>query len=115
MKRMIILDSNNLQLEAELFDNKIADNFYKNLPYEIDLTQWGQEMYGLINIDLGEDDPVPEIPKGGLAYTNQGNYFCIFYGQTPAWSVEYIGRIIDDSWQKLLSNHYSKMKIYKKE
>ncbi|MFC1862725.1 cyclophilin-like family protein [Thermodesulfobacteriota bacterium] len=41
-------------------------------------------------INLGEDNPVPDIPPGGIAYTNNGNFLCIFFGQTPAWSVEYI-------------------------
>jgi hypothetical protein len=44
---------------------------------------------------------VPDIPAGGIAYTNNGNYVCIFFGQTPAWPVEYIGQIKDDTWKVL--------------
>ena len=47
---------------------------------------------------------MPDIPAGGLAYTNQGNYFCIFFGQKPAWDVEYIGKIEGDEWKKLIGN-----------
>ena len=55
-------------------------------------------------IDFGEENPVPDIPPGGIAYTSQGNYVCIFFGQRPAWAVEYIGQIMDDQWEKLVAN-----------
>lgn len=98
-----ILDFGEFQLPVELFDCPLANRFYEGLPYTVSLTSWGNEAYGSIGIDLGEDNPVPEIPKGGLAYTNTGNYVCIFYGQSPAWPVEYIGQIHGGQWQKLLS------------
>ena len=64
-------------------------------------------------MDLGSDNPVPEIPEGGLAYTNNVNYFCVFFGQQPAWVVEYIGQIEGEYWKKLLTlQDYSKLKIY---
>ena len=98
----IKLDFGTFTLEAELFDSKIAKKFTDNLPYSIDVTQWGNELYGSIDINLGEEDPIPEIPPGGIAYTNNGNYLCVFYGQTPAWPVEYIGQIKNKDWKKLL-------------
>ncbi len=93
MNNKIILNFGEFSITAKLFDTKIARQFYAHLPYEISLTTWGDEAYGSIGIDLGEEDPVPDIPPGGLAYTRQGNYFCIFYGQKPAWAVEFIGEI----------------------
>lgn len=90
-------------LEADLFDTKIAKNFAENLPYTVNLMQWGRELYGSIGIDLGEENPVPEIPPGGIAYTNNGNYLCLFFGQTPAWAVEHIGCIKEDQWKRLVS------------
>ncbi len=104
LKKQIELDFGTLVLEAELFDTKIAEKFAENLPYSVDLMQWGGELYGSIGIDLGKENPVPEIPSGGIAYTNNGNYLCIFFGQTPAWSVEYIGRITGDQWKHLVGN-----------
>jgi len=104
-KKTILLDFGTKVLEAELFDNVIAEKFAANLPYTVNLTQWGQELYGSIGLDLGEDNPVPDIPAGGIAYTNNGNYVCVFFGQTPAWSVEYIGHIVDDRWNYLLESH----------
>ncbi len=98
------LDFGTFILEADLFDTAIARKFAENLPYTVSLMQWGKELYGSIGINLGEENPVPEIPPGGIAYTNNGNYICIFFGQTPAWSVEHIGNIIGKQWVRLAEN-----------
>ena len=92
----ILLDFGTFTLKAELEHTPVAEAFADNLPYEIDLTGWGRELYGPISRDLGSHNPVGVIPPGGLAYTNKGNYFCIFFGQNPAWEVEYIGNITED-------------------
>lgn len=88
-------------LSAELFDTRIANEFAEGLPYEIELTGWGSELYGSIGRSLGSENPVPDVPPGALAYTEHGDYLCIFFGQRPAWPVEHIGMISDDSWSLL--------------
>ena len=98
----IILKFKGFTLNAELFDNDIAGKFAAGLPYRVELIQWGKELYGSIGIDLGAENPVPDIPPGGIAYTNRGNYVCIFFGQPPAWPVEYLGQIKGDEWKRLL-------------
>ncbi|MFH0975032.1 MAG: cyclophilin-like fold protein [Spirochaetota bacterium] len=103
-KKQIILDFGSIVLEAELFNTSVADSFAGKLPYRINLEKWGNELYGSIGIDLGEEKPVPDIPSGGIAYTNRGNYFCIFFGQRPAWQVEHIGQINNNGWEKLVGN-----------
>jgi hypothetical protein len=103
-KKEIELDFGSFTLDAKLFDTGIAEYFAEHLPYTVNLIQWGKELYGSIGIDLGEESPVTEIPPGGIAYTKDGRYVCIFFGQRPAWGVEYIGRISDDDWKKLLDN-----------
>ena len=100
-KTLIELDFGTFVLDAELFDNAIAEKFKQILPCSIELTSWGSEVYGPTGADLGDDAPIDEIPAGGLAYTNNGNYFCVFFGQRPAWAVEYIGQIIGDQWLRL--------------
>lgn len=100
----IILDFGSIVLDAELFDSSIATRFAENLPYTINLEKWGNELYGSIGIDLGEENPKSDIPSGGIAYTNKGNYLCIFFGQRPAWQVEYIGQIKSDGWKSLVGN-----------
>jgi len=114
-KKQIILDFGAVVLDAELFDSAIANRFAENLPYTISLEQWGNELYGSVGINLGEENPVPEIPPGGIAYTNQGNYLCVFFGQTPAWPVEYIGQIIEDQWKQLVENPFQKPLILKEK
>jgi hypothetical protein len=88
-------------LYAKLFDTDIAGKFLRHLPVTVNLMQWGEEFYGSIGVDLGEENPVEDIPPGGIAYTRSGNYVCIFFGQRPAWAVEHIGQIADDQWQRL--------------
>jgi hypothetical protein len=101
MEKKIKLDFGMFSCTAKLFDTPVARALYESLPHTVSLTTWGDEAYGSIGVNLGEYKPVPAIPPGGLAYTNQGNYICIFYGQTPAWSVEHIGAIEDNAWQNL--------------
>lgn len=108
----IILNFGEIKIKAELFDTIIAGKFYRSLPYSVELTHWGQEMYGSIGIDLGTEKPVAQIPAGGLAYTNKGNYLCIFYGQEPAWPVELIGKLTGN-WENLLSRDFINVTITK--
>lgn len=102
--RQIILDFGLFKLDADLFDSAVAQKFAENLPCTISLQQWGDELYGSIGINLGEENPLAKIPPGGIAFTANGNYLCIFFGQTPAWPVEYIGQITGEGWQSLLQN-----------
>jgi len=107
----ILLDFGQFSMPARLFDTRIAAAFYNKLPLSIELIAWGNELYGAIGDDLGSENPQEQIPAGGLAYTNRGNYFCIFFGQTPAWPVEYIGSIDGEGWKRLLKQPCNKVTI----
>ena len=74
----------------------------ENLPCGVALTGWGNELYGAMGLDLGEENPVEKEPEGAIADTNRGNLVCVFFGEKPAWPVEYIGQIKEGQWQKLL-------------
>ncbi|MFO7931253.1 MAG: cyclophilin-like fold protein [Desulfosalsimonas sp.] len=100
--RRIVLDFGSFELEAELFDTRIARSFQQSLPCRVELTGWGKELYGSTGLDLGEENPVEKVPEGAIAYTNRGNLVCVFFGEKPAWAVEYIGQIKEEQWQKLL-------------
>ena len=104
LPRRLMLDFGGFVLRAELFDTAVARRFAEHLPYRVSLTQWGGELYGPIGRDLGEENPVADIASGGLAYTNQGDLVCIFFGQQPAWPVEHIGQITGDQWRELLAH-----------
>ena len=103
VKTSIILDFGSFELQADLFDHPIAHALLPLLPVSIPLTRWGGELYGPLPEDLGRHDPVPEIPPGGIAYSQTGSYLCVFFGQTPAWAVDYIGCIPGKHWQQLLT------------
>ena len=98
----IVLDFGEFVLDAALFDTDVARRFAGSLPLRVDLTQWGNELYGPAGIDLGEENPVEEIPEGGIAYTSRGGLVCVFFGQRPAWPVDYIVRIKKGQWRRLL-------------
>jgi hypothetical protein len=97
----IELEFGSVVLSARLFETDIAQRFMHSLPLTVSLMQWGEEFYGSIGVDLGEENPVADIPPGGIAYTRSGKYVCIFFGQRPAWAVEHIGQIADDQWPRL--------------
>jgi hypothetical protein len=107
----IILDFPGFSLKAELFRTKTAESIFKALPLKADLEKWGNELYGSIGLSLPAEKPVPEIAAGGLAYSSKGTYLCIFFGQKPAWPVEYIGRIEGETWKKLISSDPSGVAI----
>ncbi|MFP3998698.1 MAG: cyclophilin-like fold protein [Desulfobacterales bacterium] len=100
--KRIILDFGVFRLEARLFDTPVAVAFAEKLPLCTELTQWGNELYGPAGSDLGEDNLVEDVPPGSIAYTNRGNLVCIFFGQKPAWPVDWIGQIEDEQWRRLL-------------
>ncbi len=60
---MIKLDFGEMLLEADIFDSLIANKFMENLPYSIELTKWGNELYGSIGVDLGEENPIMDTEK----------------------------------------------------
>ena len=98
----VTLDFRKLILSADIFPTRAGEQFIKGLPYKnIPLTTWGHEAYGSIDAIIDPVNPQPTIPSGGLAYSKKGSYLCIFYGQVPAWPVEYIGQVEGDSWLPL--------------
>lgn len=90
-------------MRGHFFDTEVGRCLYQQLPLKIDLQAWGDEVYGSIGVGLGEERLVSDIPPGGIAYTNKGNYLCFFYGQRPAWPVEHVGELLGGEWEKLRS------------
>jgi len=100
----IILEFTDFSIEADLYDGTFTEALLKKLPLNISLTAWGKEVYGPVPLTVNDSNLVEVISPGGIAYTSRGNYFCIFYGQNPAWPVEEVGRIRDEQWHLLLDN-----------
>ena len=97
----IRITAGHLELNGYLFDIEPARSLYKLLPVTIDATFWGQEFYGSLPEPLEDAGKhlQAKIKPGGIAYSEQGNYLCVFFGQTPAWPVDYLGHIAN--WQRL--------------
>ncbi len=80
----------------------------ENLPIEISINKWGEELYTdrtTIAVEQ-EDNAKTEVNELDVAYWPEGNAMCLFYGPTPiskdgkipAYSpVNIIGKIIDSS------------------
>ena len=95
----------------ELFNHPIALKILQILPLTIDLTCWGNEAYGEIPLNTPSVSPQSTIPPGGIAFSEKGSYLCLFYGQTPAWPVDYIGRFEGESWKSLINGNFKKLII----
>jgi hypothetical protein len=54
------------------------------LPLQVNLSAWGDELYGTIAVDIDAENPREEFEVGDIAYWLQGSGFCILYGRTPA-------------------------------
>ena len=82
-------------LRARVFDTPTGRAFMQRCPMKLGALQaWGDEVYGCIGGEaLPATRPQPLIPVGGLAYSERGNFLCVFYGQTPAWPVDYIAQV----------------------
>ncbi|MHA1681789.1 MAG: cyclophilin-like family protein [Promethearchaeota archaeon] len=53
-------------------------------PMEIELSRWGDELYGTVDVSVPAENPLEECEVGDVAYWLQGSGFCILFGRTPA-------------------------------
>lgn len=96
-----VFSTTEVPLRCRIFDTPTGQAFKASLlegdqrvPFTIpSLSAYGNEVYGAWKCPLATGKQQPTIPPGGLAYSEQGNYLCVFYGQTPAWPVDYFAQI----------------------
>jgi hypothetical protein len=112
-----------IEISIELDDSHSPKTFQAildNLPFEISITKWGDELYTeKTNIMANEENARREVDYLDVAYWPEGNALCLFYGPTPvsrdgqilAYSpVNLVGRIIphdnekDELLQKIKDN-----------
>lgn len=102
-----------IQITIELDDShspKTFQTILENLPVEINITKWGDELYTeRTHIKSIEENAKREVDYLDVAYWPEGNALCLFYGPTPiskdgqilAYSpVNIVGKIIPDGNEK---------------
>lgn len=101
------------EISIELNDSRSPKTFQaiiENLPVEINITKWGDELYTeRTQISANEENAKREVDYLDVAYWPEGNALCLFYGPTPiskdgqilAYSpVNIVGRIIPHGNEK---------------
>lgn len=94
----------------DLRSPKTVQAILENLPVEINITKWGDELYTeRTHISANEENAKREVDYLDVAYWPEGNALCLFYGPTPiskdgqilAYSpVNIVGRIIPHGNEK---------------
>ncbi len=84
----IIIENDDIgEVRARLLKDKnpkTCEAIWDALPLEVELSRWGEELYGRIPLDINEEDSQLECEVGDIGYWMSGNGFCIFFGKTPA-------------------------------
>ena len=101
------------EISIELDDSRSPKTFQaiiENLPVEINITKWGDELYTeRTQISANEENAKREVDYLDVAYWPEGNALCLFYGPTPiskdgqilAYSpVNIVGRINLQGYEK---------------
>ncbi len=87
MDYLIIENEKIGKIKAKLLLEKNPETckaIWDSLPLELDLTRWGEELYGPITVKLEEENSQVECEIGDIGYWPSGTGFCIFFGRTPA-------------------------------
>lgn len=86
------------EISIELDDSRSPKTFQaiiENLPVEINITKWGDELYTeSTQISANEENAKREVDYLDVAYWPEGNALCLFYGPTP---ISRDGQILADS------------------
>ena len=101
------------EISIELDDSRSPKTFQailENLPIEISITKWGDELYTeKTQINANEENAKREVNYLDVAYWPEGNALCLIYGPTPisrdgqilAYShVNLVGKIIPNGNEK---------------
>ena len=75
------------EISIELNDSRSPKTFQaiiENLPVEINITKWGDELYTeRTQISANEENAKREVDYLDVAYWPEGSALCLFYGPTP--------------------------------
>jgi len=106
MSRRIKVTVGAAEVYGELNDTRTADLIWNSLPFESQVSTWGDEIYFSIPVQAELDDSAREVVDlGDMGYWPPGNAFCIFFGPTPnsrgneirpASPVNVFGKVVGD-------------------
>ncbi|MFX1500249.1 MAG: cyclophilin-like fold protein [Promethearchaeota archaeon] len=65
---------------------KTCQAIWDALPFEVNLSRWGEELYGNCPVEILAENSQTECDIGDVGYWISGQGFCIFWGPTPASS-----------------------------
>jgi len=77
------------QIRAKLLKKKnpkTCQAIWDSLPLVLNLSRWGEELYGAIPVKITRENSQLECEVGDIGYWMQGSGFCIFFGKTPVSS-----------------------------
>ena len=83
----IIIENEKIgQIQARLLVDKNPETckaIWENLPFDLNLARWGEELYGEIPVSIGKENAQVDCEVGDIGYWPDGKGFCIFFGPTP--------------------------------
>jgi len=74
------------QIKAKMLIDKNPETckaIWEKLPLELNLSRWGEELYGEIPVSIEEENSQVDCEVGDIGYWPDGKGFCIFFGPTP--------------------------------
>ena len=104
-ERRIKVTAGSVEVTAELYDTPTAELVWDALPITASGSTWGDEIYFRTPVSAEEQDAVPTVEMGAVAYWPPGQAICLFFGPTPmsrgdeirpASPVNVFGRIVGD-------------------
>jgi hypothetical protein len=82
-ERTINITAGGVEVTAELNDTPTADLVWDALPITASGSTWGDEIYFRTPVNAEEQDAVPTVEMGAVAYWPPGQAICLFFGPTP--------------------------------
>ena len=82
-QRSIKFTAGGIEVTAELNDTSTADLVWDALPITASGSTWGDEIYFRTPVSADEQDAVPTVEMGAVAYWPPGQAICLFFGPTP--------------------------------
>lgn len=83
MARRIRITAGAVTQIAILNDSQTANAIWNALPLSGTGLTWGEEIYFIIPVQVGEQNGQATVDLGDLGYWPPGPAFCIFFGPTP--------------------------------